>query len=73
MTPEWPAEKGYIIEIEGDPGVRCALQPLGDDFDGATTTAMPVLNAIPAVCAAPPGVVNQGELPFVTGRYTVRA
>jgi hypothetical protein len=73
MTPEWPVEKGYIIEIEGDPGVRCALQPLGDDFDGATTTAMPVLNAIPAVCAAPPGVVNQGELPFVTGRYTVRA
>ena len=71
MTPEWEVEKGYVIEIEGDPGVRCKLQPLGDHFDGATTTAMPVVNAIPAVCAAPPGIVNQGELPFVRGAYLV--
>jgi 2,4-diaminopentanoate dehydrogenase len=71
MTPEWPVEKGYVIEIEGEPGVRCALQPIGDHFDGATTTAMPVVNAIPAVCAAPPGIVNCGDLPFVVGAYTV--
>jgi hypothetical protein len=25
------------------------------------------VNAIPLVCAAPPGIVNLGELPFVIG------
>ena len=71
MTPEWPVEKGYVIEIEGDPGVRCRLEPLHDHFDGATTTALPVVNAIPAACAAPPGIVNQGELPFVRATHLV--
>jgi hypothetical protein len=70
MTPEWPVEKGYVIEIQGDPGLSCRLQPLGDHFDGATTTAMPVIHAIPAVCPAPPGIVNQGELPFVRAAYS---
>jgi hypothetical protein len=67
MTPNWPVEHGYVIEIEGDPAVRCRLEPLGDRFDGATTTAMPLVNAIPAVCAAPPGIVNRLDLPFVKG------
>lgn len=71
MTPEWPVEKGYVIEIEGDPGVRCRLEPLGEHFEGATTTAMPVVHSIPAVVAAPPGIVNLGELPFVRGTHTV--
>ena len=72
MTPDWPVEHGYIIEIEGDPSVRCRLEPMGAPFDGATTTAMPVVNAIPAVCAAPAGIVNQGELPLVRGAHTFR-
>jgi hypothetical protein len=71
MTPEWPVEKGYVIEIDGDPGVRCRLEPLGDHFDGATTTAMPVVHSIPAVVAAPPGIVNLRELPFVRGAHTI--
>jgi hypothetical protein len=69
MTPEWPVERGYMIEIEGDPGVRCRLEPLGDHFDGAATTAMPAVHAIPAVCAAAPGIVNRGELPLVLGAH----
>jgi 2,4-diaminopentanoate dehydrogenase len=28
---------------------------------------MPAVNAIPQVVAAPPGIVNHGELPLVTG------
>jgi hypothetical protein len=72
MIPNWPVTNGYVIEIEGDPGVRCKLEPLGDHFPGATTTAMPVVNAIPAVCAAPPGMVNQVDLPFVRGAHQVR-
>jgi 2,4-diaminopentanoate dehydrogenase len=69
MTPNWPVEDGYVIEIEGEPGVRCRLEPIGPHFDGATTTAMPVVNAIPQVCAAPPGIVNHRDLPFVKGAH----
>ncbi len=69
MTPNWPVEDGYVLEIEGDPSVRVRLEPIGPHFDGATTTAMPVVNAIPAVVAAPPGVVNRMDLPFVKGTY----
>jgi 2,4-diaminopentanoate dehydrogenase len=71
MTPDWPVEHGYVIEIEGDPGVRCRIEPLGATLDGATTTALPVVNAIPATCAAAPGILNQGELPLVRGLRTV--
>ena len=69
MTPNWPVEDGYVIEIEGEPAVRCRLEPIGPHFDGATTTAMPVVNAIPQVCAAPPGIVNHRDLPFVKGAH----
>ena len=72
MTPNWPLTHGYVIEIEGDPGVRCKLEPPEGHFDGAMTTAMPVVNAISAVCAAPPGIVNQMQLPFVCGAHSVR-
>ncbi len=72
MTPNWPVTHGYVVEIEGDPGVRCTLGPTGDHWDGATTTAMPVVHAIPAVCAAPAGIVNHMELPFVRGSHTFR-
>jgi hypothetical protein len=72
MTPDWPVENGYLLEIEGDPGVRVRLQPLGPHFDGATTTAMPAVNAIPQVVAAPPGIVNHLDLPFVRGSHLLR-
>ena len=45
---------------------------LGDDGDhntgGLLATAMRMLNAIPAVCAAPPGLLTPFDLPLVTGR-----
>jgi hypothetical protein len=72
MTPNWDVTHGYVIEIEGDPGVRCTLRPTADQWDGATTTAMPVVNAIPLVCASPPGIVNHMELPFVRGMHALR-
>ena len=67
MTPNWPVTKGYEIEIEGDPDVVVKLQSPDGHFDGATTTAMPCVNAIPAICDAPPGIVNQMGLPLVRG------
>jgi 2,4-diaminopentanoate dehydrogenase len=33
---------------------------------------MPCVNAIPAVCAAPPGIVNQTDLAFVRGAHLIR-
>ena len=73
MTPNWPVTHGYVIELEGDPGVRCKLEPLGEHLDGTVTTAMPVVNAIPMVCAAPPGIVNQMELPLVRAMHQFRS
>jgi hypothetical protein len=67
MTPSWPVENGYVLEIHGEPSVRVRLEPIGPHFDGALTTAMAVVNAIPAVVRAAPGILNAGELPFVTG------
>jgi hypothetical protein len=74
MTPNWPVENGYVVEIEGTPSVRVQLGPLnpGDrHFNGDTNTAVPVVNSIPMVCAAPPGIVNKMELPFVRGAHTI--
>jgi hypothetical protein len=67
MTPNWPVSNGYIIEIEGDPNMYCRLEPKGEHFDGTETTAMPVVNAIPQVVEAPPGIVNRQPLPLVKG------
>jgi 2,4-diaminopentanoate dehydrogenase len=71
MTPDWPVTRGYELEIEGEPNVVVHLQSPEGHFDGAVTTAMPCVNAIPAVCAAPPGIVNQMDLPFVRGAHLV--
>jgi hypothetical protein len=67
MSPDWPVENGYVLEIHGEPSVRVTLEPVGPHFDGALTTAMAVVNAIPRVVNAAPGILNCGELPLVTG------
>jgi hypothetical protein len=72
MTPDWPVTHGYVLEVEGDPHLVMKLESPTGHFDGAVSTAMPCVNAIPAVCAAPPGIVNQMELPLVRGAHLVR-
>ncbi len=70
IAPDWPgAERDgtYRIVVEGEPSLSCELR-LGheDDFSqqGMLATAMRVVNAIPAVCAAPPGLVGAADLPL---------
>ena len=50
---------------------------MGEDGDhntgGLLVTAMRVLNAIPAVCAAPPGLLSTLDLPLVTGKGLLEA
>jgi 2,4-diaminopentanoate dehydrogenase len=69
-TPDWPIEHGYMIEIEGTPAFRARIEP-GEQWSGSISTALPLVNAIPAVCAAPPGIVNYGELPLIRAAYAV--
>jgi 4-hydroxy-tetrahydrodipicolinate reductase len=60
------------MEISGSPSYTCEIEPAGDSGDhneaGILGTAMRVVNAIPAVCAAPPGLVTPLDLPLFTGR-----
>ncbi|MEX2254708.1 MAG: dihydrodipicolinate reductase [Acidimicrobiia bacterium] len=71
---EWPSlsgnRSGYRIEVQGSPSYTCEIEPRGDGGDhneaGILGTAMRMVNAIPAVCAAPPGLVTPLDLPIFT-------
>jgi 4-hydroxy-tetrahydrodipicolinate reductase len=74
MAPDWPLQHGYFVDIDGEPRVRSRFQimppPDWDEPDfmglGMIMTAMPAINAIPAVCGAQPGIVTHADLPLVT-------
>jgi 2,4-diaminopentanoate dehydrogenase len=76
LCPDWPqpAQPGgcYRIEITGEPSYAvdvCLSSPNGDhNHAGLVATAMRVVNAIPAVVAAPAGIRTTLDLPLVTGR-----
>jgi 4-hydroxy-tetrahydrodipicolinate reductase len=67
-APDWPQGEGYRIDIAGEPNVHVQLQLSSDVGDhnhaGCLATAMHVVNAIPAVVAAPPGVLTYLDLPI---------
>jgi hypothetical protein len=76
LCPDWPqpAQPGgaYRIEITGEPSYAvdiCLSSRRGDhNHAGLVATAMRVVNAIPAVVAAPPGIRTTLDLPLITGR-----
>ena len=79
IAPDWPQPGGagsYRIVIQGSPSMTCELELMGDDGDhntgGLVATAMRVLNAVPAVCAAPPGLLSTLDLPLVTARHLMQ-
>ena len=75
LCPDWPqpAQEGgsYRIEITGEPSYAmdlCLSSPNGDhNHAGLVATAARVVNAIPAVVAAPPGIRTTLDLPLITG------
>ncbi|WP_332662668.1 NAD(P)H-dependent amine dehydrogenase family protein [Aeromicrobium sp.] len=78
IGPDWPQPAGkgcYRVEIKGEPNYTLDLQLLGTDGDhntaGLKATAMRLVNAIPAVVDAKPGLVTTLDLPLVTGRGLV--
>lgn len=83
LDPDWKIEDGHVIEVQGRPTVRTTLQFLPPaDFAGTTLadfmvlghimTAMPAVNAIPAVVAAPPGIVDYTGVVLPSPRGLVR-
>jgi hypothetical protein len=69
----------YRVEIEGSPSMRCEFE-MADDHDhdlGARIAgASRMVNAIPAVCAAPPGLLSALDLSgcgYRRGRFPSRA
>lgn len=78
LGPEWPQPAGqgcYRVQVTGEPNYTLDLRLLGSDGDhntaGLKATAMRLVNAIPAVVAAPPGLLTALDLPLITGRGLV--
>ena len=74
LDPDWQIDQGHSIQIDGLPTVHTTLHFLPPpDFEAKTfedfmvlgmiITAMPAINAIPQVVAAPPGIVTYNSLP----------
>ena len=82
IEPAWKVEHGYLVEVDADPKVRVKMDiwPAQEDLGAMTTadfhdigmkmTGVPVVNAIPAVCAAAPGIQTYAELPVITARLS---
>lgn len=75
LGPSWPQPAGqgcYRVQISGEPNYTLDLQLVGSDGDhntaGLKATAMRLVNAVPAVVAAAPGLVTALDLPLITGR-----
>ncbi|WP_067478013.1 NAD(P)H-dependent amine dehydrogenase family protein [Nocardia amamiensis] len=74
LCPDWPqpahAEGSYRIEITGEPSYAMDLvaSSRNGDHNYATlvATGMRIVNAVPAVIAAPPGILTALDLPLIT-------
>ncbi|MFI7589795.1 diacylglycerol kinase [Spongisporangium articulatum] len=79
QEPDWPVPAAgdgcYRVVITGEPHLECELVHRGEHGDhndsGMIMTAQRLVNAVPAVVAAPPGLVTALDLPLVTGRGLV--
>jgi 4-hydroxy-tetrahydrodipicolinate reductase len=79
LCPDWPqpvGHSGYRVIVTGNPNYTCDVQMMGDDGDhntaGLVGTAGRIVNAIPAVCAAEPGLLSVLDLPLITGSGLMR-
>jgi hypothetical protein len=78
LDPAWDVAMAYLIEVRGTPQINLRVDVLPADIAtftladaaamGSMITAMPVVNAIPAVVSARPGIVTYADLPTVTSR-----
>lgn len=73
LAPDWPQGKGsYRVLVKGVPGMKCEYEFWDEHGDhavgGVVLTATRIVNAIPAVCEARPGLLSALDLPLVTGK-----
>ena len=81
LRPDWaqPAQPGgsYRVEIIGEPSYAMDICPTsrnGDhNYAAILAAAGRIVNAIPDVVAAPPGIRTTLDLPLVTGQGSVRS
>jgi hypothetical protein len=83
LDPDWKIEQdGWVIQVDGRPSVTTKIGFLPPpDFQAETIadfmtlghimTAMPTINAIPAVVAAAPGIASYADLPLTLPRGVV--
>ncbi|MDT5217700.1 MAG: hypothetical protein QOK18_5939 [Mycobacterium sp.] len=65
----------YRVEIKGSPSIRCELELAehhDHDLGARMAGASRMVNAIPAVFAATPGLLSALELPLITGTGLVK-
>jgi hypothetical protein len=76
LEPNWSIEEGYHIEIEGEPTLSTLIEFRQPSLPGLSrekylmglgmiATAMPIVNAIPVVCEATPGLRTYLDLPLI--------
>nr|MDT0663619.1 hypothetical protein [Micromonospora sp. DSM 115978] len=58
--PYGPAKLSYRVEVEGDPSFSVEMS---FGRNGQMLSAMPAVNAVPAVCGAGPGLLGPLDLP----------
>jgi hypothetical protein len=75
MAPDWPqppprTRSMHRVEVDGRPALRLDLTMRGADGgnEGLLATAMRLVNAIPAVVAAPAGMASVLDLRLGVGR-----
>jgi hypothetical protein len=78
IDPPWKVEHGYLVVVDANPRIRMKLEiwPDLDDLGkltvdemhaiGMRITGLPLVNAIPKVCAAAPGIRTYADLSLVT-------
>jgi 2,4-diaminopentanoate dehydrogenase len=75
VAPEWPSgDSRWLLHIEGDPEIESEIN-LSTKEDAGRATSLAVatllLNAVPTVCAAAPGMLNNLVLPPHGGGYVL--
>jgi 4-hydroxy-tetrahydrodipicolinate reductase len=79
VQPPFKLAHGHVVKIDGRPSANIRIRVLPpEDWDepgymgaGMIYTAMPAVNAVPAVVAAAPGIVTFKDLPMITGRFVL--
>ena len=77
VAPDWPTSEfdaTYRVDIEGDPDIHCVMTLGEAEGHGAghaamASTAMRVVNAIPYVVAAAPGLLSSLNIPTTLPRH----